>query len=161
MREQNRHRHELVGLIRGIPEHHALVAGAAGVDTHRDIRRLPIDRTDHRARLAVESERGVGISDACDRGTNDVRYGHIRRRRDLAGDAGETGRHQRFTGNPGFRIVSENGVEDGIGDGIGDLVGMALGDGFRREEMAIVHGIGIRVKDCRSISTLDGRRSTL
>ena len=106
----------------------------------------------NRARLAVESERRVGVPDARDRGAHDVRHGHVRRRRDLAGNAGETRRHQGLAGDPRFGIVGENGVEDGVGDGIRDLVGMAFGDGFRRKEMAIVHGIGIRGKGC------DGRR---
>ena len=40
VREQDRHRHQLVGLVGGVAEHHALVAGAAGVDALRDIGRL-------------------------------------------------------------------------------------------------------------------------
>src|SRR5215216_44322 len=99
MRQQDRHGHELVSLIRRVAEHHSLVAGTADVDAHRDVRRLAIDRTDHRAGLAVESERWIVVADALDRRTNDVRNRNIRRRRDLTRDTCEPGSNERLASN--------------------------------------------------------------
>ena len=78
VREPDRHRHQRVGLVARVAEHHSLVAGAdfvvgvgvAGpllhrlVDTHRDVGRLLVDGDDHAAGLAVDAERGVGVADA-------------------------------------------------------------------------------------------------
>ena len=80
VREQDRHRHQLVGLVARVAEHHPLVAGAAGVDAHRDVGRLAVDRADHRAGLRVEAERRVGVADALDRLAHDVGHVHVRGR---------------------------------------------------------------------------------
>ena len=78
VREPDRHRHQRVGLVARVAEHHSLVAGAdlvvrvaaVGlllhrlVDAHRDVGRLLVDGDDHAARLAVDAERGVGVADA-------------------------------------------------------------------------------------------------
>ncbi len=37
MRKEDRHRHELIGLVRRVAEHHSLVAGSAGIDPHRNV----------------------------------------------------------------------------------------------------------------------------
>ena len=75
VRERDRHRHQLRRLARRVAEHHSLVARADHVervvvarvgarlvrlvDALGDVRRLLVDRGDHRARLAVEAVRGV------------------------------------------------------------------------------------------------------
>ena len=100
VREPDRHRHQRVGLVARVAEHHSLVAGAdlvvrvgvAGallqrlVDTHRDVGRLLVDGDDHAARLAVDAERGVGVADAVDRVAGDARDVEVRLGADLAGD---------------------------------------------------------------------------
>src|SRR6476646_8510511 len=48
-RQHDRERHELVGLVAGVAEHQALVAGAARVHAHRDVRRLAVDGREHGA----------------------------------------------------------------------------------------------------------------
>ena len=78
VREPDRHRHEVVGVVARVTEHHSLVARAdlvvdvagAGrllerlVDTHRDVGRLLVDRHDDAAGPAVDAVRGVGVADA-------------------------------------------------------------------------------------------------
>ena len=146
MREQDRHRHELVGLVGRVAEHHPLVARAAGVDAHRDVRRLTVDRADHGAGLAVEAVAGIGVADALDRartmsGMWTYVFVVISPATQARPVVTSVSHATRAVG-----IVGENGVEHGVGDRVRDLVGMALGDGFGREEMAIVHGRFRRVE---------------
>ena len=108
VREPDRHRHEVFGVVARVAEHHALVAGAdlvvrvAGadlllvrlVDAHRDVGRLLVDRHDHAARLAVDAVRGVGVADAADRVAGEAREVDVRLGADLTGDDAETGRDE-------------------------------------------------------------------
>ena len=71
MGQPDRHRHEVVGLVAGVAEHHALVAGAlgvedvlaagagphleGGVDALGDVGRLGPDGDRHAAGAAVEA----------------------------------------------------------------------------------------------------------
>ncbi len=60
VRVGDRRRHQLGGLVAGVAEHHPLVAGALlllrlGVDAAGDVRRLPLDRDQHAAGVAVEA----------------------------------------------------------------------------------------------------------
>ena len=77
VRERDRQRHQLLGLVGGVAEHHPLVARAGDVelvvvgrvvarlvgrvDALGDVRRLLVDRVDHRAGVAVEAEVGVVV----------------------------------------------------------------------------------------------------
>ena len=63
VRQHDRQRHQLRGLVAGVAEHQALVAGAARVHAHGDIGRLRLDRVQHAAGLAVEAEGRVGVAD--------------------------------------------------------------------------------------------------
>ena len=150
MREHDRKGHQLLRLVRRVPEHHSLVAGADPVerivvtrvvlhlvrriDALRDVGRLLVERDDDTARRRVEAPLRVRVADlrdplAHELGNVDVDVGG-----DLACDDDETGRDQRLAGNPALGILRQNGVEDGVRDLVGDLVGVSLGDGFRGEE---------------------------
>ena len=107
----NRHRHELGRLVARVAEHHPLVAGAAGVHTHRDVGRLAVDGAQHRARLRVEAERRIGVADVGDGRADDVGDRDVRARRDLASHAGEPRRDERLAGYTCSRIFGENGVQ--------------------------------------------------
>ena len=63
VRQRDWQRHQLRSLVGGVPEHHALVAGSAGVDTLRNVRRLLVDRRNDRAGVGVETIRRVRIAD--------------------------------------------------------------------------------------------------
>ena len=86
MGHRDRHRHQLVGLAAGVPEHHALVAGAEVVevvarvllallervvDADGDVGRLLLDRGDDAAGIAVEPELRVRIAHLDDRVAHD------------------------------------------------------------------------------------------
>ena len=147
VREHDRQRHQLVRLLRGVAEHHPLVARALLVerihdaalllermrDALRDVGRLLVDGDDHAARVGVEPELRARVPDLADPLPHQTRDVDIRRRRDLAGDDDEAGRDQRLTGDPPGRIVGEDRVQDAVRDLIGDLVRVSLGDRFRGE----------------------------
>ena len=87
VREPDRHRHEVFGLVAGVAEHHSLVAGAdlveavagAGalldrlVDADRDVGRLVVDRRDDPAGVAVEPVGLAVVADATDGVAHDTR----------------------------------------------------------------------------------------
>ena len=73
VRQHDRQRHQLRGLVAGEAEHHALIAGAADVDAHRDVARLLADRDQHRRGVAVEAEAGVGVADLAQRRAHQAR----------------------------------------------------------------------------------------
>ena len=79
VRQPDRQRHQVVGLVAREAEHHSLVAGALcvddvlaagtapdlqrGVDALCDVRRLLVDADDHAARVAVEAVRLAVVAD--------------------------------------------------------------------------------------------------
>ncbi len=106
VRHVDRQRHEHVGLVAGVPEHHALVAGAllvelvlfaggAGpdlfgvVDALGDVGRLLVERDHHTTGVAVEAERLVVVADAVDGGAHDAGDVDVGLGGDLAGDDGQ------------------------------------------------------------------------
>ena len=136
VREEDRHRHELVGLARGVAEHHSLVAGAEQVErvgvavlrlvrlvhSLRDVGRLAVDGDDDAARLEVEAVLGARVADLGDPVADDGAHVDVRVGRDLPRDDHEAGRDQRLAGDAGVRVVGEDRVEDGVRDLVGDLV---------------------------------------
>ena len=63
VRQRDGSRHQLFGLVGGVAEHHALVAGAAGVHAHGDVAGLLVDRRDHRAGIRVEAIQRIVVAD--------------------------------------------------------------------------------------------------
>ena len=147
VRELNRQRHQLGRLVRGVAEHHPLVAGAdlvdrvdvAVLDLERlvdalgDVGRLLVERDDDAAGLGVEAVLRAGVADLRHRLADEARDVDVGRRRDLARDDDEAGRDQGLARDAAVRVVREDGVEDGVRDLVGDLVGMPLGDRLRAE----------------------------
>jgi hypothetical protein len=158
VRERDRQRHELLGLARGVAEHHALVAGAGdvelvlvgGVDAGlvgvvhalRDVGRLLVDRVDDGAGVGGEAEVGVDVADLADRLARDVLDVDEGRRGDLTRDDDEARVDERLAGHATHRVVPHDGVEDTIGDLVGDLVRVALRDGLGREQVLVVSEVG-------------------
>ena len=57
VRHHDGQRHQLGGLVAGVAEHQALVAGAAGVHAHGDIGRLRLDQVVHAAGVGNRSRK--------------------------------------------------------------------------------------------------------
>ena len=122
VREPDRQRHEIVGLVARVAEHHSLVAGALAVedvlaalagaglrgrvDALRDVRRLRVDRHHHAARVAVEAERLTVVADAADRVAHEVRDVDVRLGRDLTRDDAQARRQQRLARDSSGRVLA-------------------------------------------------------
>ncbi len=140
MGEGDRERHVRIGLVAGEAEHHPLIAGASGVDALRDVTRLAPDRIEYAARVGIESDAGLGISDALDRVAHDLAQVDPCRRRDLAEDRGEAGGDHRLACHARLRVLAQHLVEDRIGDGVRHLVGVTFSDGLGGEQVTFGHG---------------------
>src|SRR5581483_3663950 len=155
VREHDRQRHELVRLVRGVAEHHPLVAGADAVhrvrvavlllegmvDALRDVGRLLVDRDDDAARVGIEAELCARVADLGHLAAHEPRNVDVDVGRDLTGDDDEAGGDERLAGDAAVRVLREDGVENGVRDLVGDLVRVTLGDRLGREgEGALWHG---------------------
>ncbi|MOA28895.1 hypothetical protein D3C78_1498720 [compost metagenome] len=144
MREADRRRHQHVGLVAGVAEHQALVAGAlvfrlGAVDALVDVRGLLADDVDDAAGGAVVADVGAVVADVDDHVAHQLLEVDPRAGGDLAGDDGHAGLHQGLAGHAGVLVLGDDGVEDGIGDLVGDLVRMAFGHGLGGEKGIFAH----------------------
>ena len=130
-------RHQLGGLVGGIAEHHALVAGAAGVHAQGDVAGLLVDAGDDRAGVGVEAVERVVIADGGDDAAHEGLEIDIGLGGDFAGDDDQAGGGQGFAGHAAVGVLLEAGVEDGVGNLVGDLVGMTLGHRLRGKQKTI------------------------
>ena len=140
MRQQYGRGHELFVFIGGIAEHHALIAGAAGIYTHGDVGRLRMNRADDRASLGVKAVSGVGVADGSDHAAHDGGEIHISFGGDLASNEHYAGGGDGFAGDAAVGIFLQTGVEDGIRNLVGDLIGMAFGHRFRCKQKMLLGG---------------------
>src|SRR5205814_95389 len=83
--QRNRCGHQFGSFVGGIAEHHALVAGAAGVHAHGDIARLLVDAGDDRAGVGIESVERVVVADGGDDAANQRLEVHVGLGGDFAG----------------------------------------------------------------------------
>ena len=127
VREPDRHRHEVVGVVARVAEHHPLVAGAdlvvvvgetvadllGLVDALRDVGRLLVDRRDDRARVGVEAEGAARVADAPHGVAHDALVVDVRLGRDLTRDHDQAGGAERLAGDPALRVLLEDRVEHG------------------------------------------------
>ncbi len=160
VRQRDRQRHQLLGLVGGVPEHHPLVARARNielvvvvgvgarlvglVDALGDVRRLLVDRVQDGARVRREAEVGVDVADLADRLASDLLDVDVGLGRDLAGDDHEAGVDERLARDATVRVLGEDRVQDAVGDLVRDLVGMTLGHRLGREQEAVVLAHGMK-----------------
>ncbi len=111
MGQLNRQRHQFRSFVAGKPKHQSLVAGAAGINAHRDIGRLPIDGGQDTASVAVETILGSRVTNVSDRLARDSPVVDASVGGDFAGNHDQAGRHQSFTGNAGGRIFSQARIQ--------------------------------------------------
>ena len=148
MSQHDRQRHQLGRLVAGKPEHHSLVSRAPRVHSHRDVRGLPAHVDLDVNGVGVEIVVPSGVSDAPDRaadhGLEFLPRGPAPRRR-LSRDHRAAGGDERFAGDPGQGIPSQERVENGVGNLVRDLVRMAFGHRLRGKEphvAVLLHAYG-------------------
>ena len=154
-----RHGHEGLGLVGGVAEHHALVAGSdqvdrvgggAGlglkrlVDALGDIGGLLVDEAHDAAGIAVKAKLGAVVANAADNATGNFLHVNVCLGADLASDDDGAGGHEGLAGaadvfHVGGHAVGRNVAlllqlyffgEDCVEDGIADLVGDLIGMAF-------------------------------
>ena len=135
----DRRRHQLVGLVAGVAEHDALIAGAeifvaAGVDTLGDVARLAVQADLDRGLLPMKT--GLLVADTLHRlarnllDTLAVRGDRIWTA-DLARQHDQVCGCQRLAGDAGMvGIGFQEQINDGIGNLVANFVRMPLGHGF-------------------------------
>ena len=146
--QRDRQRHQLGGVVAGVAEHQALVAGAllvhgvdragaalvSGVHALGDVAGLAADRDHHAAGVAVEALLGGVVADREDPVADLLLDVDVAGRGDLARHDHEAGGQQRLDRDPAVRVLLEHGVEHRVTDLVGDLVRVPLGHGLRGEQ---------------------------
>ena len=130
MGQDDRQRHELIGLVRRIPEHEALVAGAehlTAVDATGNVARLLLHDHPNIGAIGIEPRTGTRIPDAADGVTGALLDLVIEISGEFAGpdlatnDEESTG-DEGLARHPGVGVETEGVVEHGVADAVGDLV---------------------------------------
>ena len=151
------HGHKGGGLVAGVAEHHALVAGAdalvgivgalaalglpALVDAHGDVRRLLVDGVDHAACFAVETKLRAVVADLADHVAHDAGNVHVSLGANLAGhhdhaggghglaSAADLSRIGRMPVGGDVAGCGQLGLlgQNGVQDGVGNLVADLVG----------------------------------
>ncbi len=140
VRQLDRHGHQLFGLVAGIAEHQALIARAAGVNAHGDVRRLVVDRGNNGAGLGVEAILSAGIPNVANHFPGQVAKVDVGVRGDFARYQHQSGSNQGLARHAAARIVLQHRIENGIGNLVGDFIGMALGNRLRGKKMRLQRG---------------------
>ena len=129
--------HQFGSLIRGVAEHHALVAGTAGVHALGNVARLFVDRRDDGAGVGVEAVEGIVVADGGDDAADKALEIDVGLGGDFTGDDHQAGGREGLGGDAAVGILLQAGVENGVGDLVGNLVGMAFGHGFRGKQETV------------------------
>ena len=135
------HRHELNGLVGGVAEHDALVAGAdvlvdtaVAEDALGDVGALLFDGDEDRAGVVVEALGAVVVADLLDGLADDLVVVDDGGGGNLAENHHHTGLGGGLAGNAGVGILSKAGVENGVGHLVADLIGVTLRNRLGGEE---------------------------
>ena len=148
MGQRDSHRHELRGLVAGVAEHHALVAGTVLelvifavlvlkglVDAHCDVAGLLVDVRDDAAGVAVKAVFCAVVAYLTNDLARDTRNVNIALGAYLTHDMDKAGGDGGLAGDAPLRVLLKDGVEHGVGDLVAYLIGMPLGHGFGCEKV--------------------------
>src|ERR1035437_5681533 len=124
--QRNRSGHQLGGFVGGVAEHHALIAGAAGVNALRNVAGLLIDGGDDGAGVGVEAVKGVVISDGGDDTADKALEIDVSLGGDFAGNNHQACGRKSFGGYAAVGVLLQACVKDSVRDLVGYLVGMAF-----------------------------------
>ena len=126
----------VLGLVGGIAEHHALVAGAL---THGilalyaavDVGALLMDGGEDAAGVGLEHIFALGVADAADGVAGNLGEIHVSLGLHLAGQNDLPCGDECLTGNLGLRVESQQVIKDCITNLVGNLVGVPFTNRFR------------------------------
>mmetsp|Transcript_8932 Transcript_8932/g.20778 ORF Transcript_8932/g.20778 Transcript_8932/m.20778 type:complete len:484 (+) Transcript_8932:815-2266(+) len=155
--EEVREGHAAVGLVAGVAEHDALVAGAdvhvvlADVHAAGDVRRLLVNAHEDLARVGAQAlrvHRGQVVhegreADLAHLVAHDLLVVQLRHGGDLPEDHDHVVLRGSLAGHLGHGVDLEARVEDGVGHLVAQLVRVALVHGLGREEKRSVHHLRV------------------
>ena len=124
--QRNRSGHQLGGFVGGVAEHHALIAGAAGVNALRNVAGLLIDGGDDGAGVGVEAVKGVVIANGGDDAADQALEIDVSLGGDFAGNNHQACGRKSFGGYAAVGVLLQACVKDSVRDLVGYLVGMAF-----------------------------------
>ena len=147
MGQRNGQRHVFRSFVSGITEHHPLVPGPdlflfipgtlfgfiRFIHPLGDVRRLFVDGNQYPAGGSIEAVFGPVVADIDHRLPSDFSNVHITTGGNFSYNMDLAGGHQGFAGNPGIRVLFQDGIQHSIRDLIGNFVRMAFRDRFRRK----------------------------
>ena len=127
--------HISVGLVAGVAEHHALVAGTlllrlGAVDAAVDVCALLMDSREDAAAFGLKLIGGLGVTDAGNGAAHHVLNVYVSLRLYLACHNHLPRRDEGFAGNFRIRVESQELVEHGVGNLVSHFVGMPFRHGF-------------------------------
>jgi hypothetical protein len=136
----DRGRHEVLGFLAGISEHHALVAGTLlfrglAVHTLSNVSGLLVHGGDDGTGLPVEAHVRAVIADVLDGLPGDLGEVGEPAGGDFSGHKDQSGGDQGFAGHPGFGVLGDEVVQDRVRDPVGNLVRVTFGHGLRGEHV--------------------------
>ena len=137
MGELDGHRHQFRRFVTSKTEHQSLIAGAASIDAHGDVRRLTLYRAHNRTGSGIIAKLGSVVADAANGLANQFVVINVSRGCNFSGHHRKSGRHQRFACDASLRILSHYFVKHCIGNLVGDFVRVAFRNGFRSEQIVL------------------------
>ena len=156
MREDQRGRHQLAGLVAGITEHDTLVTGTllllllAGYALV-DVGRLLVDGRENATRVAVELVLALRVADLLNHATRYALHIDIGLRAHLTGHHDQTRGAEGLTSHLRGGIVAQKFVKNSIGNLIRNLIGMSFRNGLRGKQKTHIYVVliinGINGKD--------------
>ena len=130
--------HISVGLVAGVTEHHALVAGTlflrfGAVNAAVDVCALLMNGREDAAAFGLKLIGGLGVTDAGNGAAHHVLNVYVSLRLYLACHNHLPRRNEGFAGNFRVRVESQELVKHGVRDLVSHFVGMPFRHGFRSE----------------------------
>src|ERR1700690_3149882 len=116
MSQLNRHRHQFGRFVASITEHKALVAGAAGIDSHGDVGGLGLHAAQNAASVCVKTVLCAGVTHIANHLPSELFVFEMTLEfllnGDLASDYHEAGREKRLATYTAHRVIFQNGIYD-------------------------------------------------
>ena len=131
MGQVERQRHVVLGLVGGVAEHHALVAGAllhgvAALHAAVNVGALLMDGAQHAARVAFEHVFALGVAHLLDDLAGNERHVHVGLGLHFAGQDDLPGGDERLAGHLRLGVVSQQFVKHGVRYLVGHFVGVSF-----------------------------------
>ena len=140
-----RQRHVGIGLVAGIAEHHALVAGTLiffilALNAAIDVGALLMKSREDATRFSFKLERAAIVADAVNNASDGFHQINIGFRLHFAGNGHMACGHKCFASNLRLRVAGKEFVENSVGNLVGYFIGVSFRYGFGCEQIVLLVG---------------------